>query len=142
MVKTSFVSKKLYNKKTTCRIIYKWFSISASGWWDSNSRPPGPKPGTLTGLCYTPQLLSFLICDCKGRTFFNNTKTFCSYFAKKVHYFYQTSFEGIKMAPFLRSSAKVFLSSPGFKFTAAMASVITVVRIPSFNASSAEALTQ
>ena len=25
-----------------------------SGWQDSNLRPPGPKPGTLTGLCYTP----------------------------------------------------------------------------------------
>ncbi len=28
--------------------------ICSSGWQDSNLRPPGPKPGTLTGLCYTP----------------------------------------------------------------------------------------
>jgi hypothetical protein len=26
-----------------------------SGWQDSNLRPPGPKPGTLTGLRYTPK---------------------------------------------------------------------------------------
>ncbi len=25
-----------------------------SGWQDSNLRPPGPKPGTLTELRYTP----------------------------------------------------------------------------------------
>ncbi len=30
------------------------FHIS-SGWRDSNSRPPAPKAGTLTGLCYTPK---------------------------------------------------------------------------------------
>lgn len=29
-------------------------SLNLSGWQDSNLRPPGPKPGTLTGLCYTP----------------------------------------------------------------------------------------
>ncbi len=25
-----------------------------SGWQDSNLRPPGPKPGAMTGLRYTP----------------------------------------------------------------------------------------
>ena len=28
---------------------------SLSGWQDSNLRPPGPKPGALTGLRYTPK---------------------------------------------------------------------------------------
>jgi len=28
-----------------------------SGWQDSNLRPPGPKPGALTGLRYTPKIL-------------------------------------------------------------------------------------
>ena len=26
-----------------------------SGWQDSNLRPPGPKPGAMTGLRYTPK---------------------------------------------------------------------------------------
>gem|GEM_PF-6911081 len=26
-----------------------------SGWQDSNLRPPGPKPGAITGLRYTPK---------------------------------------------------------------------------------------
>ena len=29
-----------------------------SGWQDSNLRPPGPKPGAITGLRYTPNKLS------------------------------------------------------------------------------------
>lgn len=29
-----------------------------SGWQDSNLRPPGPKPGAITGLRYIPSLLS------------------------------------------------------------------------------------
>jgi len=28
--------------------------IHSSGWQDSNLRPPGPKPGAMTGLRYTP----------------------------------------------------------------------------------------
>ena len=28
-----------------------------SGWQDSNLRPPGPKPGAMTGLRYTPKVL-------------------------------------------------------------------------------------
>ncbi len=28
-----------------------------SGWQDSNLRPPGPKPGAMTGLRYTPRFL-------------------------------------------------------------------------------------
>ena len=28
-----------------------------SGWQDSNLRPPGPKPGAITGLRYTPNKL-------------------------------------------------------------------------------------
>ncbi len=28
--------------------------VHVSGWCDSNTRPPGPKPGALTGLRYTP----------------------------------------------------------------------------------------
>ena len=29
-----------------------------SGWQDSNLRPPGPKPGAITGLRYIPNLKS------------------------------------------------------------------------------------
>ncbi len=29
---------------------------SVSGWQDSNLRPPGPKPGAITGLRYTPKV--------------------------------------------------------------------------------------
>lgn len=29
-----------------------------SGWQDSNLRPPGPKPGAMTGLRYTPSISS------------------------------------------------------------------------------------
>ncbi|MDF2455331.1 MAG: hypothetical protein K0R51_1324 [Cytophagaceae bacterium] len=32
-----------------------------SGWQDSNLRPPGPKPGAMTGLRYTPNLLSLML---------------------------------------------------------------------------------
>ena len=31
------------------------YAISLSGWQDSNLRPPGPKPGAITGLRYTPK---------------------------------------------------------------------------------------
>ena len=31
---------------------YQWL---LSGWQDSNLRPPGPKPGAMTGLRYTPK---------------------------------------------------------------------------------------
>ena len=30
-----------------------------SGWQDSNLRPPGPKPGAITGLRYIPNLKIF-----------------------------------------------------------------------------------
>ena len=30
-----------------------------SGWQDSNLRPPAPKAGALTGLCYTPKNMIF-----------------------------------------------------------------------------------
>ena len=32
---------------------YQWL---LSGWQDSNLRPPGPKPGAMTGLRYTPKI--------------------------------------------------------------------------------------
>ena len=32
-----------------------------SGWQDSNLRPPGPKPGAMTGLRYTPNLLFLML---------------------------------------------------------------------------------
>lgn len=51
-------------------------SLSSSGWQDSNLRPPGPKPGTLTGLCYTPNIFLCNVpthCvsewECKSRSF-------------------------------------------------------------------------
>ena len=31
--------------------------ILSSGWQDSNLRPPGPKPGAMTGLRYTPKVI-------------------------------------------------------------------------------------
>ncbi len=31
-----------------------------SGWQDSNLRPPGPKPGAITGLRYIPNLRTYL----------------------------------------------------------------------------------
>ena len=39
-----------------------------SGWRDSNSRPPAPKAGALTGLRYAP--ITFR--HCKGSNFFLN----------------------------------------------------------------------
>jgi hypothetical protein len=43
-----------------------------SGWSDSNTRPPGPKPGAITGLRYTPNPLRrckdkqiFILCNFK-----------------------------------------------------------------------------
>ncbi len=42
---------------------YQWL---LSGWQDSNLRPPGPKPGAMTGLRYTPRVI---ICgECGIRT--------------------------------------------------------------------------
>ncbi len=38
-----------------------------SGWQDSNLRPPGPKPGAMTGLRYTP-IFKFLSGECGIRT--------------------------------------------------------------------------
>ena len=39
-------------KKTIfCKIA---FLVVMSGWQDSNLRPPGPKPGAMTGLRYIP----------------------------------------------------------------------------------------
>ena len=32
--------------------------LFSSGWQDSNLRPPGPKPGAMTGLRYTPKIKS------------------------------------------------------------------------------------
>lgn len=44
-------------------LIFLKFSIFLSGWQDSNLRPPGPKPGAMTGLRYTP---NFLVAEGKG----------------------------------------------------------------------------
>ncbi len=38
--------------KKTCKLIGLQV---LSGWQDSNLRPPGPKPGAITGLRYTPK---------------------------------------------------------------------------------------
>ena len=32
------------------------FKTTLSGWQDSNLRPPGPKPGAITGLRYIPNV--------------------------------------------------------------------------------------
>ena len=40
-----------------------------SGWRDSNSRPPAPKAGILTGLNYIPHTF-FFESECKGTAFF------------------------------------------------------------------------
>ena len=36
-------------------------TCNKSGWQDSNLRPPGPKPGAMTGLRYTPIIFYFTI---------------------------------------------------------------------------------
>jgi hypothetical protein len=41
---------EMANKK----ILMLCIRIVLSGWQDSNLRPPGPKPGAMTGLRYTP----------------------------------------------------------------------------------------
>ena len=46
LVKKSFLNQKAFFK---------------SGWQDSNLRPPGPKPGAMTGLRYIPNI--FKICE-------------------------------------------------------------------------------
>ena len=43
------IKKTLQNKLKGCE---------ESGWQDSNLRPPGPKPGAITGLRYIPNLKS------------------------------------------------------------------------------------
>ena len=50
-----------------------------SGWRDSNSRPPAPKAGILTGLNYIPHT-SFSKASAKVLLFFDMTK----YFARKM----------------------------------------------------------
>jgi hypothetical protein len=58
-------------------ITKKALHISVKGflsrWRDSNPRPPAPKAGTLTGLCYTSKNLSFYRykSGCKTITFFD-----------------------------------------------------------------------
>ena len=47
-----------------------------SGWRDSNSRPPAPKAGILTGLNYIPHT-SFSKASAKVLLFFDMTKYFC-----------------------------------------------------------------
>ena len=54
-----------------------------SGWRDSNSRPPAPKAGILTGLNYIPHT-SFSKASAKVLLFFDMTK----YFRKKMHFFF------------------------------------------------------
>ena len=38
--------------------------IKWSGRWDSNSRPPGPKPGAITGLRYAPTSCELYVMMC------------------------------------------------------------------------------
>ncbi len=37
-----------------------------SGWQDSNLRPPGPKPGAITGLRYIPNILKNAVTQING----------------------------------------------------------------------------
>ena len=53
----------------------EWLFLSSSGWRDSNSRPPAPKAGILTGLNYIP-LLSLSKAGAKVLLFFDMTKYF------------------------------------------------------------------
>ena len=50
------------NKKSRLR---KAVEIYLSGWQDSNLRPPGPKPGAMTGLRYAP-ISHLLAAESKG----------------------------------------------------------------------------
>ncbi len=54
------------------------FKLLMSGWQDSNLRPPGPKPGAMTGLRYTPSISGhpFFFKGCKFKNYFINSK-FC-----------------------------------------------------------------
>ena len=56
-----------------------------SGWRDSNSRPPAPKAGILTGLNYIPHT-SFSKAGAKVLLFFELTKYFRKKNAKKVYF--------------------------------------------------------
>ena len=47
---------------------YKTVSEKWSGWADSNRRPPGPKPGALTWLSYTPALTHIRAAPLQGST--------------------------------------------------------------------------
>lgn len=58
------LSKSTYRNKSISAL------KSPSGWRDSNSRPPAPKAGTLTGLCYTPKT------DAKVQLFSDNLKNY------------------------------------------------------------------
>ncbi len=62
-----FKSLLLKTKKSDClhnRIL--------SGWQDSNLRPPGPKPGAITGLRYTPNFLRKGIANVLHNLFYTN----------------------------------------------------------------------
>ena len=49
-----------------CVFYWKPTPCGLSGWRDSNSRPPAPKAGALTGLRYTPRIkLILLNCGAK-----------------------------------------------------------------------------
>ena len=48
-------------------------SFVVSGWRDSNSRPPAPKAGALTGLRYAPKIL------CKFKSFIRLIQIFSSF---------------------------------------------------------------
>ena len=58
-----------------------------SGWRDSNSRPPAPKAGILTGLNYIP-LLSLSKAGAKVLLFFDMTKYFDKKMQKKCNLCY------------------------------------------------------
>ncbi len=81
---------KLYNTipyKSNCALYIKKrnsseFLFRLSGWRDSNSRPPAPKAGILTGLNYIPHT-SFSKASAKVLLFFDMTK----YFLKKMLFF-------------------------------------------------------
>ena len=43
------------SRKTKALLLLEKQGFKVSGWRDSNSRPPAPKAGALTGLRYTPK---------------------------------------------------------------------------------------
>ena len=95
---------KLFTARIKKKLL-KSFFFRLSGWRDSNSRPPAPKAGILTGLNYIPHT-SFSKASAKVLLFFDMTKYFQKKMQKKCIFF--------EISVFLRNFARFFWSKKNY----------------------------